>query len=248
MDMNTDINTEADSHIKHDRVHTECHSRIDAEELRKLVPKQHRCKITNEFLDSMDRLITDPEFGDLYNKNIVTYTSVLSEGQFKLTDYFKAVAFVSHKLLGASSLSAYAKVFPDKIQRMNSRNCSIKDQHTYASAYNKNKLVTLIYQQTLMPDYIVYASIRHKAIAAQAALLSSPNQNIVQRAADSLLNHLKAPEQAKMMIEVGTKDGGVIADLANALSNLSKQQRGLIIEGDMNAKEIAHSPILAQEE
>lgn len=221
---------------------------FDIVELKEALPKQHRSKITPQFIDDLNQMVADPDFGELYAKNAVTYATVLQEGRFKLTDYFNAVAFVSHKMLGMSSMAAYQKVFPDKVKDMVARNISNKDMQAYASTYNKNKLVTLIYEQTLIPDHIMYASIRHKAIAAQAALLSSTNEHIVQKAADSLMNHLKAPESAKLTLDIGTNDTGVIADLANAVANLSNQQRGKIIEGAIAPKEVAHSTILSNED
>lgn len=218
---------------------------FDIVELREALPKQHRAKITDSFMDDLNQMISSPEYGELYAKNAVTYASVLQEGRFKLTDYFNAVAFVSHKMLGMSSMAAYQKVFPDKVKDMVARNVSNKDMQAYASTFNKNKLVTAIYEQTLIPDHIMYASVRHRAITAQAALLSSTNEHIVQKAADSLMNHLKAPVDAKMTIDIGTSDTGVIADLASALSNLSNGQRGMIIDGSVSPKEIAHSTILS---
>ena len=95
-----------------------------------------------------------------------------------------------------------------------------------------------------IPDHILYASVRHKAIAAQANLLNSTNEYVVQKAADSLMNHLKAPDSAKISIEMGTKDTGVLADLSSALNNLARQQSQAITSGFANAKEIAHSTII----
>ena len=217
-------------------------------ELKEALPKQHKSRVTQSFVDELNLMVKDPDFGELYSKNVVTYTNVLQEGRFKLTDYFNAVAFVSYKMLGMSSMAAYQKVFPTKVSNMIARNISNKDMQAYASTYNKNKLVTLIYEQTLIPDHIMYASVRHKAIAAQAALLSSQNEHIVQKAADSLMNHLKAPVDAKMTIDLAASDTGVIADLANALSNLSNQQREKVIEGTLTTKEVAQVAILSKEE
>lgn len=220
---------------------------LDIDELRSSLPKQHRGKLTPEFIGTISQLATDPDYADLYARNIITYTSVMQEGRFKLLDYFNAVAFVSFKMLGLSSLKAYEKVFPDKVKGMAARNLSSRDMHSFASAYNKNKLVTLIYEQTLIPDHIMYASVRHKAIAAQAALLSSTNEHIVQKAADSLMNHLKAPENTKLSIEMGTKDSGMLADLTEALNNLSKKQSDAIAIGSHSVKDIAHSRIIEGE-
>ena len=220
---------------------------LTVQELKEVLPKQHRSKASQEFVDTINQMVKDPDMADLYKKNIVTYADVLQDGRFKLIDYFNAVLFVSYKMMGMSSMAAYQKVFPARCVDMVARNISQKDMQSYASTYNKNKLVTLIYEQTLIPDYIMYASVRHKAIAAQANLLNSSNEYVVQKAADSLMNHLKAPDNAKISIEMGTKDTGVLADLSSALNNLARQQSQAITSGYANAKEIAHSTIIEGE-
>ena len=220
---------------------------LTVQELKEVLPKQHRSKANQEFVDTINQMVKDPDMADLYKKNIVTYADVLQDGRFKLIDYFNAVLFVSYKMMGMSSMAAYQKVFPTRCADMVARNISQKDMQSYASTYNKNKLVTLIYEQTLIPDYIMYASVRHRAIAAQANLLSSQNEHVVQKAADSLMNHLKAPETAKMTIDIGAKDTGVLSDLSQALAKLSSMQHSAISGGFLNARDIAHEVIIEGE-
>ena len=216
-------------------------------EVLSIVPRQHKSKITQEFIDTLNGMVKDPTMAEVYQKNVITYADVLRDGRFKLTDYFNAVMYVSYKMMGLGNLAAYQKVFPDKCKDMVARNMPQKDMQAYAAMFNKNKLVTLIYEQTLIPDHIMYASVRHRAIAAQANLLNSSNEHVVQKAADSLMNHLKAPESAKISIEMGTKDTGVIADLTTALNSLAKQQSAAITLGSHSVKEIAHSRIIEGE-
>ena len=216
-------------------------------EVLSIVPRQHKSKITQEFIDTLNGMVKDPIMAEVYQKNVITYADVLRDGRFKLTDYVNAVMYVSYKMMGLGNLAAYQKVFPDKCRDMVARNLSQKDMQAYAAMFNKNKLVTLIYEQTLIPDHIMYASVRHRAIAAQANLLNSSNEHVVQKAADSLMNHLKAPESAKISIEMGAKDSGVLSDLTNALNVLSKKQSDAIAIGSHSVKEIAHSRIIEGE-
>lgn len=216
-------------------------------EVLSIVPRQHKSKITQEFVDTLNGMVKDPIMAEVYQKNVITYADVLRDGRFKLTDYFNAVMYVSYKMMGLGNLAAYQKVFPDKCKDMVARNMPQKDMQAYAAMFNKNKLVTLIYEQTLIPDHIMYASVRHRAIAAQANLLNSSNEHVVQKAADSLMNHLKAPESAKISIEMGAKDSGVLSDLTNALNVLSKKQSDAIAIGSHSVKEIAHSRIIEGE-
>ena len=216
-------------------------------EVLSIVPRQHKSKITQEFIDTLNGMVKDPTMAEVYQKNVITYADVLRDGRFKLTDYFNAVMYVSYKMMGLGNLAAYQKVFPDKCKDMVARNMPQKDMQAYAAMFNKNKLVTLIYEQTLIPDHIMYASVRHRAIAAQANLLNSTNEHVVQKAADSLMNHLKAPESAKISIEMGAKDSGVLSDLTNALNVLSRKQSDAIAVGSHSVKEIAHSRIIEGE-
>lgn len=216
-------------------------------EVLSIVPRQHKSKITQEFIDTLNGMVKDPTMAEVYQKNVITYADVLRDGRFKLTDYFNAVMYVSYKMMGLGNLAAYQKVFPDKCKDMVARNMPQKDMQAYAAMFNKNKLVTLIYEQTLIPDHIMYASVRYRAIAAQANLLNSSNEHVVQKAADSLMNHLKAPESAKISIEMGAKDSGVLSDLTNALNVLSRKQSDAIAVGSHSVKEIAHSRIIEGE-
>ncbi len=216
-------------------------------EVLSIVPRQHTSKITQQFIDTLNGMVKHPIMAEVYQKNVITYADVLRDGRFKLTDYFNAVMYVSYKMMGLGNLAAYQKVFPNKCKDMVARNIPQKDMQAYAAMFNKNKLVTLIYEQTLIPDHIMYASVRHRAIAAQANLLNSSNEHVVQKAADSLMNHLKAPESAKISIEMGAKDSGVLSDLTNALNVLSRKQSDAIAVGSHSVKEIAHSRIIEGE-
>lgn len=217
---------------------------LTVEELRDSVPKQHKSRITQQFVDDLNKMIADPQMANVYTANILTYSKVLQEGRFKLDDYFNAVMFVSYKTMGMSNMAAYQKVFPARVQDMVNRNISNKDMAAYASTYNKTKLVTLIYEQTLIPDHIMYASIRYKSIARLADLMENAKCERDQvQAAATLLKELKAPESAKINVEIGTTDTGVIADLSAALANLSRQQVALVQSGEMTAKDIAHAAI-----
>lgn len=221
---------------------------LEVQAVKEAMPKQHKSKITQEFVDKVNLMIKDPEVAERYAENVLTYANVLQEGRFKLAEYFNAVMFVSYKIMGLGNMAAYQKVFPHKVQRWLANNIPNKDLHAYASTYNKTKLVSLIYEQTLIPDYIMYASIRHKAIARQAALLDSDNEHIVQKAADSLMTQLRAPEEAKLKVDVQVNSGGYITELESTLSKLAHMQSEKIINGSSNAKEIAHSAIIEYNE
>ena len=69
-----------------------------------------------------------------------------------------------------------------------------------------------------------------------------------QKAACSLMGHLKEPEVQKMELEVThNSEMDMIKELMNATKVLVNTQRKAIESGDMDAGEIAHSSIIEGE-
>jgi len=75
-------------------------------------------------------------------------------------------------------------------------------------------------------------------------MTTADSEKVRTDAANSLLNHLKAPETSKIEIDMNVKQQDGIGDLREATLELVKAQR-LAIEGGQNtAKEIAHTTIV----
>lgn len=222
---------------------------LDIEEIKSHLPKSLSRSVTPEFIATLNKMIDSVEFGENYARNAITYTSVLQTGKYRLVDYFNAVAYLSHKALGDPNYIAFSKVFPDRYKRILAKYGDDQKQIASSiSAYNRSKLVVSLTEQMLVPDYIAYASVRHEAIKTQANLLRSKNEHVVQKAANSLMEHLKAPAQTNVAVSIPAMDTGVITDLANALSALSDKQAQTIIEGTCDASTIAQSQLLPQAE
>ena len=146
--------------------------------------------------------------------------------------------------MGCTNFESYIKTFPDRYQNFLNNNVPTKDIHCYVSAYNKNKLVNLIYEQTLVPTHVLNADVFQKAINVQADLmLNAKSEKVRTDAANSLLNHLKRPEASKIELNVGLQEGGVISELREITSKLAAKQRQLIEGGSYSAQEIAHSKL-----
>ena len=128
-------------------------------ELSSALPKHHRSKVTPQFLATVNGMVTDPHEAEVFSKNMLTYADVLSSGAYKLTDYVNAVMFVSFKMIGLTNLEAYKRTFFAKYTDMVNRGYDSKTIAAHVAGYNKNKLVNAIYEQSLIPDHIMYASI-----------------------------------------------------------------------------------------
>ena len=84
---------------------------VTREQLLRTMPSKLHNNITDEFVDSLNRAVKDPNFRHVYKENLLSYTNVLQDGRFKIQQYVDAVRFVSHKLLGDLDVVAYTKTF-----------------------------------------------------------------------------------------------------------------------------------------
>lgn len=219
---------------------------LTIEQFQKVMPKGMKKTITTALIDTINKTLTDPAQHAEYRNNILSYTSVMKDGKFKIHQYLDAVRYVGFKLLGSSNVDAYVKTFPDRYQYFINNHTSDKDIASYVCSYNKNKLVNLIFEQTLIPTHILNADIYQKAINNLARLMATAKSEKVQcDAANSLLVNLKAPETKKVELDITISDDKTIEDLRKTTLLLAAQQRELLESGAMNAKQVAHSKLVS---
>jgi hypothetical protein len=222
---------------------------LSVEQFRQALPDKVKKSINQELIDQINTTLSDPEMYEAYRDNLLSYTKVMADGRFKVSEYINAVRYVSHKLMGCTNIEAYSKTFPDKMQRFALQGVVSKDIASYVTAYNKSKLVNLILEQTLIPSYVLNQDLYQKALNVQAELMSSANSEKVRcDAANSLLTHLKMPETQKVELSIGVKEDSAIAALRASTLELSRQQRLMLEAGAMNAQEVAHSRLVIEGE
>ena len=211
------------------------------------LPPQIKKSINQDIIDSINNSLHDPEALAIYKENLVSFTSVLREGKFKLSSYLSAVRYVSFKLMGSSNQDAYIKTFPDKYQRFLREGVAPKDIASYITAYNKSKLVNLIFEQALVPTHILNAPLFQKALNVQAQLMMDDNVSPKVRcdAANSLLTHLKPPETKKIELDIGLKEDSTIQILRESTLELVEQQKKLLAAG-ATALDIAQSSLIIE--
>ena len=222
---------------------------LTVEQFRQALPDKVKKSVNQELIDQINTTLSDPDMYEAYRDNLLSYTRVMSDGRFKVTDYISAVKYVSHKLMGCTNIDAYSKTFPDKIARFTAQGVAPKDIASYVTAYNKSKLVNLIMEQTLIPSYVLKQDLYQKALNVQAELMvSAKSEKVRSDAANSLLTHLKMPETQKVELEIGVKEDSAIATLRATTMELARQQRMMLEAGAMNAQEVAHSRLVIEGE
>jgi len=210
-----------------------------------LPDKRFRKHLTDDVVDLINSE-SNSELRRVFRDNTLTYASVLSTGRYSLTAYINAIKFVSLKLMGDKSSTAYSKVFPDRYQNLISKGTSASQIACYADNYGNNALVTKIMEQTLVPTHILNAGVYQEAINTQAELMRTAKSEMVrQKAAESLIANLVAPATSKVEIDIGYSND-VVEDLRATTKALAQQQLKMILNGQASAKEIAHSEILAK--
>jgi hypothetical protein len=221
---------------------------ITKEQFQKVLPKDVRSRVSDEVIDGINKLLTEPELRESFRENLLSYGSVMADGKYKLQGYIDACRYVSYKLLGSSSTEAYIKTFPDRYQRLVAEGTSDSSISAYAAGFNKTQLVNKIFEQTLVPTHVLNADVFQKAINVQAYLMVNANSEKVRTdAANSLLNHLKKPETSKIQLDIGFKEDKTLEDLRATTQALVDQQRRLLEERVINAKDVAESSILPKE-
>ena len=213
------------------------------------LPDKVKKSINQELIDQINNTLSDPEMYESYRDNLISYTKVMADGKFKVTQYIDAVRYVSFKLMGCTNIEAYTKTFPDKYQRFIQQGVQAKDIASYVTAYNKSKLVNLIFEQTLIPSHVLNQDLYQRALNVQADLMvNAKSEKVRCDAANSLLTQLKAPEVKKVELDIGVKEDGSIAALRATTLELARQQRLMVESGAMNAQEVAHSKLVIEGE
>lgn len=215
-------------------------------QVQQALPSRLKGNITQELVDKLNNISKDPNHAEIIKENFVSYSSVLQDGRYKIEDYMNAVAYVSYKLMSYSNQDSYFRTFPDRHASLVARGVSAKDISSYVAAYNKNKLVNLILEQSLIPIWILNQDAVQRAINTQIEIMSDNTVSAVARtqAANSLLTHLAKPkESTQIQLNIGTEETNGLKDLKSAIVDLAAQQKKLI-ESGVTAKEIAASVIV----
>ena len=209
------------------------------------LPAGQKSHITQDMVNQLNNLSKDPEEARYIRENFINFTQVLQEGRFKLGDYVHAVMYVSFKVMGKSNLDAYKATFPDRHAQMVSDGRQPKDIASYVAAYNKGKLVNLVYERSMIPTWVLNQDIFQSAINVQYEIMNneSVSDKVRVEAANSLLTHLKKPEsnKAELKIDIAMNDG--MLALEQRLAEMAATQMKVIEGKGMSVQEVAGMPL-----
>ena len=211
--------------------------------VKKLLPKSHATMLTQDFLDRIEASVSNSEIAEQFKENFVTYLNVLKGGKYSMDDYTNAVKYVTFKILGYTNKDAYISTFPERYARLQ-RNGQVVDP--YAQAYNNNKLVNQIYEQTMVPTYILNAPLHQEALSELARMIRDPGIRGMTKvkACEAILNYTKPPEIAKAEITIGMEQQETISELREVTEGLAAVLQQSIKEGSQSLKEVAHRKII----
>ena len=214
------------------------------ESVRKLVPKNQRTLITQEFLDKLEASVNDNLVAEQFKENFVTYLNVLSKGKYKMEDYINAVKYVSFKLLGYSNIDAYTATFPERYERLKTEGQT--QIEAFVSMYNKNKLVMQIYEQTIVPSYVLNAPMHQQALNTLADMIVDDDVRGMTKvkACEAILQYTKQPDVVKGELTIGIEQSDTINDLREITENLADTYRMMLEKKGMRLKDVAEANII----
>lgn len=222
---------------------------VTKDDLKSVLPKEVRSSIT----DSVVTLINDVSSADStmrenFRDNLVGFVKVMKEGSFKLTDYVNAVRYVSYRLTGLGIGESWKRTFPDRLKRLLDEGASSNHISGFSTAYNKNKLVNLIMEQSLVPMYVLNLDMYQEALNVQAELMRSANSEMVRTtAANSILVQLKKPEDKTLKVDMNINEGKQIDELREVTRKLAEAQLRSIEAGSSTIIDVARSQIVSRE-
>lgn len=221
---------------------------LTLEQFKEALPDQMKKNISKDVVDGVNILLSDLDMAEQYRDNLLGYTQVMREGKFKLTSYVSAVKYITQQLAGKNNQDAYMATFPDKWSDWISRNVSAKDISSYVSVYNGSKLVNLIREQSLIPNWILNQDIRQKAINHLSTLmLTATSEKVQAEAAIGLLTHLKMPEKLKVELDIGIKENSVMDQLQQASLDLATRMQQMVAAGAWSAQDLLDEKVITGE-
>ena len=223
-------------------------SMLTKDEIIQSLPPAVASGVSDTLVNELNQLITDPDFREVFRDNMISYNKVLSEGKFKISSYLNAVMYVSYKIMGYNNMDAYERTFQQKFQTWIQQGKSSQTISAHVAMYNKSKLVNLVYAQAMIPTHVLNQDKFQEAINHQYYLMKhAASEKVQSDAANSLLIHLKPPEEKQVNLNIGIEETDSIKELKATITELAQLQVQSIEAKHNTAGQIAASRIIDAE-
>jgi len=210
-------------------------TKLTKELIKTSLPKKFSGEISDSVIDEINLLIDDPDYGEAFKENMVTYTSVLSgKDTWSLQMYLDATKFFSLVSMGDSQAKAYCKVFPDRLQARLDRGEGQNEMAGEASRYSGSKLVNAIREQSQVPFHLRNQGAAQDALNQLLHLMMNARSDVAKvSAATAVLKETRPPEAQKIEMQVGLSDIAVEQQEKqnSALRDIAANQRKLLEQG-----------------
>jgi hypothetical protein len=211
---------------------------VDVEALER-VDKRFGDLSTKRVIEDITKYHTDPEG---FQDRLVSWSSVLKKGRYRLDDYVKAVEYCTLRAADTSQLDSYQVCFPNRCNRVENGVVVRKPEGTIralSSLYDKGDLVQGILSQMQIPLHIMFMSESYKAVMKLVQLSQTAESERVQmEAADRLLFHIKSPEIKKVELSVGFQADDTINSINAALDKFAEIAHDRIKAGMVTAVDV----------
>lgn len=222
--------------------------KLTKEMLQAGLPTKQAGTVNTSVVDHVNKILTDPDERKYFRENLINYNIILQEGRYKVNDYIAATMYISFKMLNYSNIDAFARTFPDRMDRYKKENKSIEEINNFVSGYNRTKLVTSLLQKAKTPTWILNQDVHQEAINTLAEIMRNPRANEMARvkAASDLMTYLTPPEESAIKLEIGI-EGSFLDNMQKAMRDLAVEQQKNIASGKHTTNQIASTRIIDAE-
>ena len=224
---------------------------MSREELQSAVPAVFRGNINDEVMKEINNNLKIADLEDSYSEQLIWFGNILSDTRYSLSNYVKAVKYVSLKAVGHTNISAWGITFPDRVKRLKGLGKTSKDIHNHVASYTRSALVVKMLGQAMMPVHLVNQKAFQDAINVQVYLMNNAKSETVRTtAANSILTNVKPPEAIEIDVAVTHTDTGASAiDILKSVSvDLATQYAKGLKDKSITLEQVAQAKMGKEED
>lgn len=200
--------------------------------------------VTQETIDEIQHLVSDPEYGPQFLETYVDYFNVMDNNKWGLNKYMQAMKFFTLIEGGHSAIDAYIKVFPERLKSRLANGGTREQMSGEASRYNNNQIVNEIRKVSAIGIQLSHRHLLHEALDTQAQLMRTARSELVrQKASETLIRELKPQEDTKIQLDVAVNERDTLDSLRDATEKLVLAEEQSIKAG-LAVKFIAENKII----